>query len=155
MKRQRIYLDTSVIGGCFDPEFAPWSTGLMRDFREEYFVPVVSELVAAEVGQAPEFVQGLYKELLQLGAELLRASETTEALVQKYLEHGIVPERFAADAEHIALATAAEVDIVVSWNFRHIVRFDKIRMFNAANRELGYKEVEIYSPREVTRYEEG
>ena len=71
------------------------------------------------------------------------------------LEHGIVPERFQVDAGHIALATVGQVDIVVSWNFRHIVRFDRIRMFNAANRELGYKEVEIYSPREVTRYEEG
>lgn len=154
MKRQRIYVDTSVIGGCFDPEFAPWSTGLMRDFREEYFAPVVSELVAAEVARAPDFVQEVYKELLELGAEVLSGGETSEVLVQRYLEHGIVPERFEADAQHIALGTVAEVDIVVSWNFKHIVRFDKIRMFNAANRELGHKEVEIYSPREVTRYEE-
>jgi hypothetical protein len=155
MKRQRIYVDTSVIGGCFDPEFAPWSKGLMRDFREEYFAPVVSELVAAEIARAPDFVQEVYQELLGLDAEVLGTSDLSDALAETYLEHGIVPERFRVDAGHIALATVGQVDIVVSWNFRHIVRFDKIRMFNAANRELGYKEVEFYSPREVTRYEEG
>lgn len=71
MKRQRIYLDTSVIGGCFDPEFAPWSKGLMREFREGHFLPVVSEVVAAEIRPAPEFVQEQYRELLELGAEML------------------------------------------------------------------------------------
>lgn len=154
MKRQRIYLDTSVIGGCFDPEFAPWSNGLMRDFREGYFMPVVSDLVAAEIGRAPDFVQEVYEELLELGAQVLDASALDESLVDRYLEHGIVPARYQTDAAHIALATVAQVDLLVSWNFRHIVRFDKIRRFNAANRELGYKEIEIYSPREVTRYEE-
>ncbi len=57
MKRQRIYVDTSVIGGCFDREFAPWSKGLMRDFPEGHFLPVISEAVAAEVAAAPAFVQ--------------------------------------------------------------------------------------------------
>jgi hypothetical protein len=75
-------------------------------------------------------------------------------LAEKYREHGILPESFTADGLHIALATVAAVDILVSWNFKHIVRFDKIRQFNAVNREAGYKEIEIYSPREVTRYEQ-
>jgi hypothetical protein len=54
---------------------------------------------------------------------------------------------------HIALATVADADILVSWNFKHIVRFDKIRMFNAANMEQGYKALPIHSPREVTTHE--
>ena len=55
---------------------------------------------------------------------------------------------------HIALATVADVDVVVSWNFRHVVRFEKIRrIFNAVNLELGYKPIQIYSPREVTSYD--
>lgn len=62
-----------------------------------------------------------------------------------------MPVRFHADALHIALATVGQVDLVVSWNFKHIVRFDKIRLFKAVNREMGYKEIEIYSPREVAR----
>lgn len=153
MKRQRIYLDTSVIGGCFDEEFAPWSNGLIRDFREQRFAPVVSVLVAAEIAPAPKFVQERYVELMELGAELLEQSDVSEALAARYQEHEIVPQTFAADALHIALATVAQVDLLVSWNFKHIVRFEKIRLFNAVNREMGYKEIEIYSPREVTQYE--
>jgi len=53
---------------------------------------------------------------------------------------------------HIALATIADVDVLVSWNFRHIVRLDQIRLFNAVNIEQGYKTVSIYSPREVISY---
>jgi len=154
MKRQRIYLDTSVIGRCLDPEFAPWSNGLFRDFREGHFQPVVSEMVAAEIEPAPEPIQHLYRELAALGAEILPISAEAEALAALYLDHDIVPERFAADALHIALGTVGGVDLLVSWNFKHIVRFDRIRMFNAVNRESGYKEIEIYSPREVTSHEE-
>ena len=51
-----------------------------------------------------------------------------------------------------AIATVAEVDVVVSWNFRHIVRLDKLRLFNGVNLELGYKPLTIYSPREVATY---
>lgn len=154
MKRQRIYVDTSVIGGCFDPEFAPWSNGLMRDFREGTFRPVVSDVVAAEVESAPANVKAKYGEMLDLGAEVVTEMEEARNLADSYQQHGILPEKFDSDCLHIALGTVAAVDMLVSWNFKHIVRFDKIRMFNAVNREAGYKELEIYSPREVTHYEE-
>jgi hypothetical protein len=54
---------------------------------------------------------------------------------------------------HIALATVAAVDVLVSWNFQHIVRLDKIQRFNGVNLELGYRPLAKYSPREVTTYE--
>nr|VFK38868.1 MAG: hypothetical protein BECKSD772F_GA0070984_102915 [Candidatus Kentron sp. SD]VFK42119.1 MAG: hypothetical protein BECKSD772E_GA0070983_101429 [Candidatus Kentron sp. SD]VFK78952.1 MAG: hypothetical protein BECKSD772D_GA0070982_103022 [Candidatus Kentron sp. SD] len=53
---------------------------------------------------------------------------------------------------HVALASIAGLDILTSWNFKHIVRFDKIRVFNSVNIEYGYKPLEIYSPREVMTY---
>jgi hypothetical protein len=99
-------------------------------------------------------VQEKYKELVDLDAEILEHSSEAATLGARYQEHGILPETYTADGLHIALATVAEVDLLVSWNFKHIVRFDKIRLFNAVNREAGYKEIEIYSPREVTRYEQ-
>lgn len=144
IKRQRVYLDTSVIGGCFDPEFAPWSNGLLRDCREGRFLAVVSDVVAAEVEAAPAFVRQKYAEVLELGAEVIVETDETSALAGRYLERGILPKKFEADCLHIALATVADVDVLTSWNFRHIVRFDKIRMFNAVNLEAGYKEIEIY-----------
>ena len=69
-----------------------------------------------------------------------------------YQESGILTSNFYDDGLHIALATLAEVDLLVSWNFRHIVHYDKIRRFNAVNLEQGYKSLTIYSPREVARY---
>ena len=70
-----------------------------------------------------------------------------------YEARKILPKKFAADLTHIALATIAEVDAIVSWNFKHIVRLEKIRLFNAVNVELGYQALSILSPREVTTYE--
>jgi hypothetical protein len=137
--RLRIYVDTSVIGGCFDPEFVTWSDALMRDFRAKRLVPVLSDVTAVEIAAAPAAVQALHKELLGLSAA--------------YEARKILPKRFAADMTHIALATIAEVDAVVSWNFKHIVRLEKIRLFNAVNVELGYRALSILSPREVTTYE--
>jgi len=65
----------------------------------------------------------------------------------------VLGSQFRNDMLHIALATIAQVDVLVSWNFQHIVRLDKIQQFNGINLELGYKSLAIYSPREVTTHE--
>jgi len=85
-------------------------------------------------------------------AEIVSVSKDTLSLVQHYMARSVLSQRFMNDMLHIALATIAEVDILVSWNFRHIVRLDKIRLFNAVNMEQGYKPLTIYSPREVISY---
>ena len=69
-----------------------------------------------------------------------------------YQERCILTPKFYDDGLHIAVATVGEADVLVSWNFKHIVRFDKIRRFNAVNLEFGYKPLQIFSPREVTTY---
>jgi predicted nucleic acid-binding protein len=150
MKVLRVYVDTSALGGCFDREFEPWSKGLLEDFRSGHFRPVLSEVTAAEVIDAPEPVREVYADLLNLGAEVLPVTPEALSVRASYLERGILGTRFENDMLHIALATIAEVDVLVSWNFRHIVRLDKIRLFNEVNIELGHKALTIYSPREVT-----
>jgi hypothetical protein len=152
MKLQRVYLDTSALGGCFDPEFAEWSDGLLQDFRLGSFKPLLSQVTATELQDAPERVQAVYAELLTLGAETIEVTEEALELADAYQEHRILTPRFYDDGLHIALATVGEADVLVSWNFRHIVRFDKIRLFNAVNLEYGYKPLLIFSPREVTTY---
>ena len=152
MKLQRIYLDTSVLGGCFDPEFAEWSNGLMQDFRNGLFKPLLSQVTAAEVADAPGRVQALYGELLAFKPDIIEATESALELAAAYQARRILTPNFYVDGLHIALATVAEADVLVSWNFKHIVRFDKIRLFNAVNLEYGYKPLQIYSPREVTTY---
>jgi predicted nucleic acid-binding protein len=152
MRILRVYIDTSVVGGCCDPEFTPWSNGLLRDFQEGRLSPVVSEVVAAELELAPGAVRAKWEEVLGLAPEFLELTEEVSALANSYADHGALPSKFRNDMLHIALATVADIDVLVSWNFKHIVRLDKIRVFNAVNLELGYKQLQIYSPREVTSY---
>ena len=149
MKKQRIYVDTSVLGGCFDLEFEQWSNRLIEAFRRGEYLAILSSVTAAEVLQAPEQVKAVHAELIDRGAELLPVSTESMDLLNKYLERKILGPKFQNDMLHIALATIANVDVLVSWNFRHIVRLDKIRLFNSVNIECGYKSLTIYSPREV------
>ena len=154
MNKQRIYLDTSVIGCCFDSEFEIWSNGLINDFKKELFKPVISEVTAAEISEAPNFVQDKLSELFELDIEILEITTEAIQLAELYQMKKILSPNYFDDGLHIAIATISNVDILVSWNFKHIVHFDKIRLFNAVNIEQGYKTIEIYSPREVTYYEE-
>lgn len=151
MKRPQIYVDTSVFGGCFDAEFATWSNALMTDFRAGRFRLMVSDVTAAEVALAPESIRELFSELLPMGEFLDIGSDALE-LLSAYEARGVLGPRFRNDMLHIAIATVGEVDVVVSWNFKHIVRLDKIQLFNGINIELGYRPLAIYSPREVATY---
>jgi hypothetical protein len=152
VRGQRIYIDTSVIGGCFDPEFAPWSTGLFQDFQLGIYRPVISPVVEEELRRAPPHVRELWNELLDLNAEELEITGAVVALANRYHEREILTAKYRFDALHIALATIAEVDCIVSWNFKHIVHYSKIRLFNAANRDCGYSPVLIRTQREVTHH---
>ena len=154
MKISRIYLDTSVIGGCHDIEFATWSNGLMKDFRLKNYQPVLSQLTFDEISKAPQRVQDTLTVLMNYGPEILEITEDALTPSEEYLNRKILTQKFRDDALHIALASLANVDVLVSWNFRHIVHYDKIRLFNAVNIENGLKSIDIYSPREVTNYEE-
>lgn len=152
MKKTRIYVDTSVIGGCFDPEFEKWSNGLFRDFHVGTFLPVISDVVDAELEEAPSDVRDKYAELLALEPEFVHLTQEASDLADCYLKDKIVSKNYVDDALHIAIATVSLVDILVSWNFRHIVHYGKIRQFNAVNLRCGYNLIQIYSPREVTSY---
>jgi len=112
---------------------------------------VLSEVIAAEIEPAPKPVRELYLQLLSIG-ETLSVTEEALSLLAAYESYGVLGPRFSNDMLHIAIATAGGVDVLVSWNFRHIVRLDKIQRFNGINLELGYKTLAIYSPREVTTY---
>lgn len=154
MKILRVYLDTSVIGGCLDAEFERWSNSLFADFAAKRLTPVLSEVGAAEIEMAPEPVRQRWEEVRALAAGLLEVNREVLEVVAGYSRHGILPPRFRNDMLHIALATVADVDVLVSWNFKHIVRLEKIRQYNAVNLELGYRPLQIRSPREVATHEE-
>jgi len=149
LKRLRVYLDTSVLGGCFDEEFAEWSTRLIDDIRAGRFAPILSDVTAAEAGDAPAAVQALHDELLVIAGDLLPVTAEALELVGAYQTRGVLSARFRNDMLHIAIAAVAEVDVVVSWNFRHIVNLARIRGYNSVNLRQGYPVLEIRSPLEV------
>lgn len=153
MKRTSIYVDTSVIGGCCDPEFQEWSYGLLKDFQSGTFSLFLSVLTDAEIQDAPDEVKDVYAEFRECANGILELTPEAINLADAYLSHNILTQNYRDDARHIAIATLAGIDLLVSWNFKHIVRFDKIQRFNAVNIEMGYKPILIYSPREVTTYD--
>jgi hypothetical protein len=152
MKIPLVYLDTSVLGGCHDPEFAPWSNGLLQDFRNGLYLPVLSDLLAAEIARAPEPVRRIYRELRGIEHHAVQTGPEVLELRRAYADRSVLGPRYAADMLHVALSTVSNAEMLASWNFKHIVRFDKIRQFNAVNLELGFRQVAIHSPREVTTY---
>ncbi len=121
--------------------------------RAGRFTLVTSELVRREIAVAPQIVRQFFEEVLPI-AEIATVTPEAIQLQEAYLSAGIVSERFAADALHVALATTSGASMIVSWNFRHIVNFQKIPKYNAVNKLHGYNDIAIYSPLEVIGYED-
>ncbi len=149
----RVYADTSVFGGVLDPEYAEASRTFFDQVKAGRFQLVTSPAVQAEVDLAPSTVRELFEELVPL-MEILDVSEQALNLQQAYLAAQIITPSRAVDALHVALATVARCAVIVSWNFRHIVHFKKIPLYNAVNAVNGYQPIAIHSPQEVIRYEE-
>jgi len=153
MKRLRVYADTSVFGGVFDNEFRSPSEEFFEEIRKGRFSLVTSAVVQAEIDPAPQQVKELFEEMLAI-AELIDITEEAISLRDAYLETKILSANYSDDALHVALATVSECSLIVSWNFRHIVHFEKIPLYNAVSTLQGYKEIAIFSPLEVIHYEE-
>ena len=149
MKRPRVYADTSVFGGCFDEDFANESKRLFEEIEKGKFLLVVSRTTFRELAGAPENVRNVLAQLSSSQIEVIEGSDEIDALRDAYLKAGVVGEASKTDAEHIAAASVANVDFVVSWNFKHMVHYEKIHGYHAVNLVHGYKAIEIYSPREV------
>jgi predicted nucleic acid-binding protein len=147
--KPRVYLDSSVLGGAFDSEFQEDTEALLELIRAGDMIPVISDVTEAETRRAPEQLRELLDELFDLGAEYVQMSAEAEALAAAYIAAGVVAQRYEADALHIALATLAKVDVLLSWNFKHIVNLKRIRGFNGVNLMRGYSTLEVRSPKEV------
>jgi predicted nucleic acid-binding protein len=121
VKKIRVYVDTSVIGGCLDPEFETWSRGMLLDFQKGFFMLLLSSLTEAEIQDAPYEVKEIYKEFRNCDHEFIELNVESIELADAYLKRKIIPVSFRNDAQHISMATASGADILVSWNFKHIV----------------------------------
>lgn len=149
LKKSKIYVDTSVLGGRFDEEFSYWSQKLIENFYNKDILIFISNITEAEIVDAPDEVKELYYKLVDSDVEILEETEESLNLAEKYVIEKILSPNFRDDARHIAVATVYDLDVLVSWNFKHIVHYDKILQFNSVNIKEGYKPIDIYSPREV------
>lgn len=145
----RIYTDTSVIGGCEDDEFRVHSRRLMDAFVRGDLRLVLSELTLRELAPAPLAVREVLATVPEGSIEVVRLTPAADELARRYLAEGILKANMLADAQHIAMATVANVDALVSWNFRHVVNLPRIHGYHGVNAQLGYPPIEIRSPREV------
>ena len=132
-----------------DEEFCGPSNSLMDFFREGRAVMLVSDVLLDELMAAPDAVKRILEGLSAAHLEPVAISEEAQNLQVLYLAAGIVGPASSNDALHVALATVARADMIVSWNFKHIVHFDKMRGFNSVNIREGYGVLVILSPLEV------
>ena len=153
MKLETVYTDTSVFGGVFDDEFSMPSREFFDLVKGGRFRLVASDILRNEILLAPVKVISFFESMLR-DINFFDINEEILRLRDAYISAGIVGEKWADDAGHVASATVLEADLIVSWNFRHIVHFDKIRLYNAINKLYGYHEIDIRSPAEVIDYEE-
>ena len=153
VRKLRIYVDASVIGGCEDAEFRDDSLALWERFRTGQHTLVLSEHTIRELVNAPPAVRNRITEIPRENQIVLPDQLEAVALAGAYVKHGVLGPGSYSDALHIALATTRGVDVLVSWNFRHIVNFGRIRLFNAVNLEQGFGVLEIRTPKEVLDYE--
>ncbi|MGA2974139.1 MAG: PIN domain-containing protein [Spirochaetia bacterium] len=145
-----LYLDTSVLSALFDTR-NPERVGITREFFVARISDrlLVSELTLAEIAATPsEALRNAMSELADR-CEIVAVVTDADQLASRYIEAGAVSEAFSADAYHIAIAVAYGADVVVSWNFRHIVRRKTRDVVNMVNTMHGYAHIEIAAPGEL------
>jgi predicted nucleic acid-binding protein len=149
--KQRVYIDTSVVGGCFDIEFKEWSNKLFEEFRNGNKIPVISDITLDELSFSRPEVRNHLDTIPNDHKEYILNDEQAEELADKYIKEKAVTQKSHEDALHIAIATVNKVDVLVSWNFQHSVNLDRIRKYNAVNLMNGYPMLEIRNPREILK----
>jgi hypothetical protein len=151
--KQRIYIDTSVVGGYFDVEFAKDTVPFFENLYKGEQIILLSDQLNKELRNAPEHVRGLVETFSPAYTEYVEVTPEAELLASQYIEAGVVGKTSLTDCLHIAIATLHRADILVSWNFKHIVNLGRIKGYNGINLQHGYNTIEIRTPKEVMNYE--
>lgn len=158
MKPLRVYLDTSVISHLKQddvPEKMAETQRLWNMFRERKYKAVVSDIAIQEIDDCPEPKRTiLYSYLNEIDYELITATEEILELAGKFIDFGVLRQKSLDDCMHIAAAIVYNCDIILSWNFKHIVNYKTIRGVKVVTTAEGYKDVLIYPPNVLLEEEE-
>ena len=153
MRIQKIYIDTSVLGGYFDVEFQVPTRELFEIIKRGEYQVVISDITEGELLNAPENVRTLFNDL-GIDYEIVNLNDDSIALASEYVRENVVNQTSFNDCLHIAIATIARLDLLVSWNFKHIVNINRIHGYNGINIKNGYPSIEIRSPKDLINYED-
>jgi len=147
---ERVYVDNSVISGMFDDNDHPKRAKPFWDavFGGKIRV-VLSDVLEQEVKKAPQRVRDFLGSLPESQIERIVSTGESNRLAARYIAEGIVGKTNMNDCRHVALASIAGVDVLVSFNCTHIVRLNRIHKYNAINVLSGYSQIEIRTPDEV------
>ncbi|MEX0596581.1 MAG: PIN domain-containing protein [Candidatus Paceibacterota bacterium] len=150
----RYYLDTSVFGGYHDTEFEEITKKLFEQIIQDGIKIIYSELTKNELINAPQNVKEFLKSLPENLINYVEITDDSLVLADNYILEKVVGHTSREDCIHIALATINRADVLVSWNFKHIVNLARIRGYNSVNLKTGYPVIEIRSPKELIKYED-
>jgi len=158
MKSLKIYLETTVFNFFFaedSPDKRQDAIKLFEEIKQGKYIPYTSDYVLQELLKAEEPKRTKMVNLLdQYGIKLIALDTNAEGLADKYVIEKIIPTKYRMDGIHIAMATINNLDIIVSYNFHHIVKLKTIIGTESINLREGYKRIGIYSPTEVIENEE-
>ena len=150
--KQRIYIDTSVVGGYFDKEFDEATVRFFERLERSEIIFVISDLLDLELINAPTNVRELLYKFSADKFERVELTEEAVKLADSYIIEKVVGKTSLEDCRHIAMATIHKVDVLASWNFKHIVNLDRIKGYNSVNLRQGYQMIEIRSPKDLINY---
>jgi hypothetical protein len=148
----KFYLDTSVFGGYWDEIFREDTIAFLEYAGDSNAEIIYSNVTEQELEGAPQKVKQLLQNLNDIEGIRMQAIEMNDAaeiLAKRYIKEGALTKKCEGDAKHIALASIYGVNALVSWNFKHMVNFIRIQQYNSINLKLGYRPIDIRSPKEI------
>jgi predicted nucleic acid-binding protein len=157
MRKLKIYLETTMFNYYFDKNRdAHFDTVKMfEEVSKGKYIAYTSEYVIDELLEAPEDKRDKMLKLIKsYDITVLRANEDAERLAEIYVDETIIPLKYRMDGIHIAIATVNELDMILSLNFKHIVKKKTIELTELVNIKEGYRKIDIYTPMEVVENEE-
>ena len=143
-----------MVGGNFDREFAQLTAPFWNAVCDGRIAVLLSDVLADEILLSPKHVREFYESLPLEQIERVALTAEAKALADRYIAEKVVGQSSLVDCRHIAIATINHADILVSWNFKHIVNVNRIRGYNAINMLMGYPTIDIRTPAEVIDYEQ-
>lgn len=150
MAKVKVYLDTSVISYLYQldaPERMEDTLEVWEMFRNKKYDVYISNIVINEIsGCNEEKLNILLEYLNEIEYTVVEIDENTVELAEKFIDFGILRQKSFDDCQHIAAAILAGCDIIISWNFKHIVNVKTVRGVKVITTLEGYKDLMIYPP---------